>query len=294
MNISVKRSLAPLVRALDQVGGTSPSVVFVVFGFLAMLQFATDSLEELISSIMGPSSFNIVAPIMFVGLLILAIGLIRRCYRPRPVIEGRSGLGAHTLLLFLSPPLPTTGSGSGSNIRSECEDAVEEAKQAARAIATDPRKIWNLGKNRWRMPLEAVAAHRSTLHRVILLTSEETKDLVPYFRECVHAMGGGLERTEIISAQDFARFPGFPRFESDLEGLLDLVDSVYAEIERRGENAEKAVTDVTSGTVLCSLAGLAATQPFRRRCFQYVFAQPNQPANVRIWDVTFTLEQRHP
>ncbi len=144
------------------------------------------------------------------------------------------------------------------------------------------------------MSLEAVGEHAGTLRRVIVVASKETLPFVGEFRNFV---GKLLKReVEVAEARAFVGGGQLPDFNTGLEALLDLIDTVFARIEKRegggSEDPEGIVVDVTGGTKICSLAGLAATQPFRRRCFQYVFARPNEPASIKIWDVTFTLDQR--
>ncbi len=142
------------------------------------------------------------------------------------------------------------------------------------------------------MPLEAIRAHANTLRRVVVVASKETREWVPQFKDCVRAL---VHRE--VEAVDAAAFVGRAEVEldvqKDLPGILELVDGACARLERLGEPMGEVVIDVTGGTKLCSLAGLAATQPFRNRCIQYVFAEKERRARVRIWDVTFELDQ-HP
>ncbi len=282
---TIRRNLAPFVHALDQVGGMSPPVVAVVVLFIMLLQYAVDAVAYFAQALVGETAFYAFAPLAFVCCAALAIWLVRRHYRPRPAIVDRTGLGAHTLILFLSPPANRKPNESDDEWRAGCFKAAASLE----AIAHDPEQLRRFAYP-WRMPLESALAHRGTLRRVVVIPSPETEPYVDAFRQCAQAFLG--EKVEVVDARVFTGMTGRVDFATDLEGLLELVDAVYAETERRKEPADQVVVDVTGGTKICSLAGLAAVQPFPARCFQYVFAASGSPAQVRIWDVTFELDQR--
>ena len=283
--------LLPLVRALEQIGGTSPQVVAGMILFLVLLQAFQDGSIRLFTTLFGAEwPVYLLGSALFLALVGFGVWWVRRDYRPRPRMVPRIGLGAHTVVLFLSPPL-NPEQGEDENVwKARCCEACAELERNL-GVESDPAEVLRKSTARWRMPLEAVRAHAGTLRRVVVVASKETRQWIPQFEDCVRAL---VRRdVEMVDAAELAdRREKEVDFGTDLEGILELVDDACAELEKRGEPMDGVVIDVTGGTKLCSLAGLAATQPFRDRCIQYVFTDKKQRALVRIWDVTFELDQR--
>jgi len=283
------------VRALEQIGGTSPWVVGGMLVFLVLLQVFQDGSIRLLTTLIGGEwPVYVSGSVLFLALVGFGVWWVRRHYRPRPRMVPRHGLVAHTVVLFLSPPLDPKNhrDGKGERWKEICRSTCVELERKL-GEGADPAEVLRKSTISWRMPLEAVWAHAGTLRRVVVVPSKETREWIPRFADCVRAL---LRReVEVVDAAELAGKPeqGVD-FGADLEGILELVDRPCAELERRGEPMDGVVIDVTGGTKLCSLAGLVATQPFRGRCIQYVFAKPGEPALVRIWDVTFELDQRRP
>ncbi len=95
-----------LMRALDQIGGTSLSVVLGMMFFLVFLQIFQDGWVWLFTTWFGSESrVYALGAALFPVAIIGATIYVNRFYRPRPRMVPRNGLGAHTIALFLSPPL---------------------------------------------------------------------------------------------------------------------------------------------------------------------------------------------
>jgi len=281
-----RRELAPLVHALDQIGGTSWPVVGVVVAFPALFRYASDAVAFFLQSRFGETAFYVTAAVAFAAPVAPSMWLVRRHYRPRPVIVERTGLGAHTPILFPSPPASASPKPGDGRREIDCAEAVRRLE----ACATDPGQLRTIGDPR-RMPPESALAHRSTLRRVVVIPAREIESRIDAFRRCAQAFLG--DRVEVVDAREFTGAFDRVDFATDLEGRVDLLDAVYAEIGKKGEPADRVVVvDVTGGTEICSLAGLAAVQRLPGRCFQYVFAATGSPARVGIRDVTFELDQR--
>ncbi len=280
-----------LVRALDQIGGTSLSVVLGMMFFLVVLQLFQDGWVWLLTTWFGSQSrVYALGAALFPVAIIGATIYVNRYYRPRPRMVPRNGLSAHTLILFLSPPFNREQDEDDNAWKARCCEVCAELERKL-GDGADVAEVLRKSTARWRMPLEAIRAHAGTLRRVVVVASKETREWIPQFEKCVRALVG--RKVEVVDAAVFiGRAAVELDVQRDLPGILELVDGVCARLERLGEPMDEVVIDVTGGTKLCSLAGLAATQPFRDRCIQYVFTDQEQRALVRIWDVTFELDQR--
>ncbi len=283
-----------LVRALDQIGGTSLSVVLGMMVFLVLLQIFQDGWVWLFTTWFGSESrVYALGAALFPVAIIGATIYVNRVYRPRPRMVPRNGFGAHTIVLFLSPPLDPKNrkDGEDEKWKESCRSTCAELERKL-GDGSDVAGVLRETRTPWRMPLEAIRVHADTLRRVVVVASKETREWIPQFEKCVRALVG--REVEVVDA---AAFVGRAEVEldvqKDLPGILELVDGVCARLERLGEPMDEVVIDVTGGTKLCSLAGLAATQPFRDRCIQYVFVDKEKRALVRVWDVTFELDQRY-
>lgn len=256
-------------------GGSHWFPVVVCIAFLVSLGWLSDSLFNTFDALLrwlilgqqpGPD-LRVQLALMIPFLLLIGWFFRRaRHWRERlrfRVISSRPPRPARALVIFLSELNRDRDSALASyeKLKGDLSDSETRAQV----------------QNSWRMPIEALASHRETLEKLIVLTSrpEEGKGgshfLLPKFLGLVNRLwpDHGLQ---ILTSEDF-----LPSWKNgvdflDLERQVQVLDTILQTLVSEGLRPHEIVIDITGGTKLSTAAGQAVALAEGRR-FQYVFTK---------------------
>ncbi|MEO2069463.1 MAG: hypothetical protein ABGX27_08180 [Desulfurobacteriaceae bacterium] len=132
---------------------------------------------------------------------------------------------------------------------------------------------------KWRMPIEAIKYHQPKLEKIIVITSSQSLEQVPAFKELVKKCFGESFEKKIVKklVSDF----------ENIKELFNVLDDVYSEIRKEGYRDKDAIIDITGGQKINSIAGAFMTSFYNDREFQYVSTQNHK---IKSYDVRLIVD----
>ncbi|MGH8563127.1 MAG: hypothetical protein ACREXW_03210 [Gammaproteobacteria bacterium] len=263
---------------IHHLGSASPVYLVVALLFLMSFSWATDMVYEIGEDILG-SSMRWSAFGLFIILVLTFILAARKTaarFRPR-VIEDNSPTQVRGLILFLS----VIGTEYGKQIK----------EVVSTGLTLDSFRQ-SFGRLAWRMPVEAIAYHRSRLRHVVVITSHHrdnhpgSHEQLALFRDLVRALFPGDLEVLDLSACGTGQTAGLD-FEQDIDGLTQATDNAFRLLtEGRRLRPADILIDVTGGTKPSTIAGASVALAEGRRV-QYVSTSDYR---IRTYDVTYEPE----
>jgi len=220
-----------------------------------------DGLSEILSAVFFDGNFKKGLTLFGSGAFIL---LILTCLALRYSEEGKFEVfedapeKKRILIPFLSAVAP----------RGELKDSqtlVEEIKKIPEGKSL--KEKFDIVQNNpslrsWRMPLEAIKYHQPKLKKIVVITSPESSKQLTAFKELVRKFFG----KEIAKAIEEKQVSSF----ENIKELFNVLNEVYAELEKEGYRSKDAIIDVTGGQKINSIAGAFMTSFYNNREFQYI------------------------
>ncbi|NKN34651.1 hypothetical protein [Marichromatium bheemlicum] len=282
-------------QVLDQllIGGGRESMLMVL-ALLIGLGWFTDSLFEWVADvgtwIEGGAvedwvPVHRVVAVCFFAAVVYRLRMLAEAARERfrPQVETIGAPPrARALILYLS------------NLKAEVFDGLATASASFDGVESFRKYAEREDIRRsmpWRMPIEAIAHHRTHLSRIVLICSQDEPDgpgsasQRPLFEQLVRRCFPGHAFT-IECAEGGAQGDDPGVGFNDINALVRLTDIAF---ERLVEEARVApadiLIDITSGSKLCSVAGAVVALAEGRRV-QYV----NGQYQVQVQDVSYVLD----
>ncbi len=190
---------------------------------------------------------------------------------PRACITAQSPEGCRVLITFLSPPTDLT------------------ALMTLTGDITDDKVREAFARDRWRMPVEAIAHHvkAKKLETVVVIPSADagsepsgTWRNVDDFRRVVRRFAGS-HGVDVVSLADVnpAEWAAGVAFD-DAAAVLRSLRDVLQWLRAQGIADSEAIINVTGGTKLATVAGAAATMGLGLSC-EYI-TEKYQPVSFAV------------
>lgn len=245
----------------------------VTVGFLCALQWvAHETWGFFVHYLHLPGLFVIVAGIV---VALLLAWYWRRVERPElKFVHGRPG-PLDALVLFLSSPgqtpLPHAQGKYVGGVRMSMDDFIRDFREVmeerlGRLPVNELEVEQHFGKNPWAMPVWSIARRwkEGSLKHVVLIGSraagafQSTIGLAQVLQEALEkAIGPGGPAIHIWPNGEQAEGVDFENFDQLHETLRDV--RAFLEGQLKGSAHKRICVDVTGGTKLCTIVGLAST-----------------------------------
>jgi hypothetical protein len=222
---------------------------------------------------------------LFPALMVVFVLAVRRAARHVNliIVQDENPASTKALVLFLSPPGQDT------------ERIAAMSRDAGVRGRIEDLSLREQFKSSWRMPLEAIAHHRSRLRWVVVIPSRDgdlrqdgTWRSLEDFRKLVTALAEKpnlqiRSLAELTSKELWAEGVDF----EDAQMLVDSIDATYSALNAAGIEDSEIMVDVTGGQKPTSIAGAAVALEKRRRKFQYV---STRGFRIQAYDITYRSE----
>lgn len=231
------------------------ALLFVVAGWLP------DGIAELLKKEWISGSTKIIFSL--VVLFVMGFKLKNAMeYKGRVVVESKPSPYVKMLVVFLSP------------LRRDLKpEHVQEM------IKDNSLSVEALANTEWAMPVKAIEyqLNGNSLEFIYVVTSKQTKELMPLFKETIKRLFPDYPNLQINEADK----EGI-EFE-DIKAVFNTVEKIYTEARNKGFKDEDVLVDITSGQATNSIAAAIATLTFGRK-FQYVSTRDKK---VTSYDVGY-------
>ncbi len=237
--------------------GTALAVFLVLILLSISLSWIPDALSTFLPS--GKEGSLVMLAISFLILLGLYFFAVRYASEVEFDVFEASPDRKRVLIVFLSK--------LNENVLSNIEKIIKDLRNGREL----PENFdFNTFKS-WRMPYEAVKYHLPKLKKLIVVTSKDSSEQFPLFRELINL---------IFEAKIEVEERKLENFESVKE-IFKEINSIYGGLQKQGIKEKDIIIDVTGGQKTNSIAAAFMTLYYDRE-FQYVSTQNYE---VKSYDV---------
>lgn len=211
--------------------------LLLVLGFIFSTSWMTSIFYDVVKDIVGANNTYAILLLLSIGILTILYFYFQKLLKDfaddnKIDINSEKERPRKVLILFLS------------NISDILYEAIPQKMDAdnIEKWLNDVAKI-NRGHNPWKMPYLSIDRHKSTLEKIYILTSPESRKQYEQFKKIIEK---SHKRTFLISQKHVVDINDIDRYNSIFNTIYD---------ENRNYKEEDIVIDATSGIKLYSIAG---------------------------------------